>query len=125
MMVGKHVGKTSLDDLGGLDRFELLLNAIKDYAIYLLDRDGRVATWNAGAQRFKGYSADEIIGQHFSRFYTDEDSAHLIRLRSRESLKPRAGAFEKMALASGPASSSIPSLTPMAPSSVSRRSPAM
>jgi PAS domain S-box-containing protein len=70
------VGETrSLDDLGGLGRFELLVNAIKDYAIYLLDSQGHVATWNAGAQRFKGYSADEIIGQHFSLFYTDEDRA--------------------------------------------------
>ena len=46
-----------------------------DYAIYLLDRSGVVTTWNPGAQRFKGYTADEIIGQHFSRFYTDEDRA--------------------------------------------------
>jgi PAS domain S-box-containing protein len=71
----ERVGERGLDDLGGLGRFELLVNAIKDYAIYLLDRDGHVATWNAGAQRFKGYSADEIIGQHFSRFYTEEDRA--------------------------------------------------
>jgi PAS domain S-box-containing protein len=72
----KRMGeRSSLDDLGGQGRFELLINAIKDYAIYLLDREGHVATWNAGAQRFKGYSADEIIGQHFSRFYTEEDRA--------------------------------------------------
>lgn len=54
-------------------RFELMLRAIRDYAIYLLDKDGYIVSWNAGAQRFKGYTADEIIGQHFSRFYTDED----------------------------------------------------
>ncbi len=71
----KRVVERGMGELGGLSRFELLVNAIKDYAIYLLDRDGHVATWNAGAQRFKGYSADEIIGQHFSRFYTDEDRA--------------------------------------------------
>ncbi len=60
-------------EIGGNRRFELLVNAVKDYAIYLLDRDGYVASWNAGAERFKGYTADEIIGQHFSRFYTEED----------------------------------------------------
>jgi PAS domain S-box-containing protein len=64
-----------LDELSGDGRFELLVNAIRDYAIYLLDRDGRVTTWNAGAQRFKGYTADEIIGHHFSLFYTEEDRA--------------------------------------------------
>jgi PAS domain S-box-containing protein len=67
--------KRNLDQLGGDRRFELLVNAVKDYAIYLLDRDGYVASWNAGAERFKGYTGDEIIGQHFSRFYTDEDRA--------------------------------------------------
>ncbi|ONF96953.1 hybrid sensor histidine kinase/response regulator [Sphingomonas jeddahensis] len=56
-------------------RFQLLLDAVHDYAIYLLDADGFVASWNAGAQRFKGYAADEIIGEHFSRFYTPEDRA--------------------------------------------------
>ncbi len=53
--------------------FERLVQSVVDYAIYMLDLDGRVATWNAGAHRIKGYSADEIIGQHFSRFYTEED----------------------------------------------------
>ena len=56
-------------------RLVMLLNAVKDYAIYLLDAEGHVVSWNAGAERFKGYTADEIIGQHFSRFYTDEDRA--------------------------------------------------
>jgi PAS domain S-box-containing protein len=56
-------------------RFQLLVDAVKDYAIYLLDADGLVSSWNTGAQRFKGYAADEIIGQHFSRFYTEEDQA--------------------------------------------------
>jgi PAS domain S-box-containing protein len=54
-------------------RFRLLMDAITDYAIYMLDDAGRVSSWNAGAQRFKGYAADEIIGQHFSCFYTMED----------------------------------------------------
>ena len=55
------------------ERFRLLVEAVSDYAIYMLDPEGIVTTWNAGAQRFKGYTADEIIGQHFSRFYTEED----------------------------------------------------
>jgi PAS domain S-box-containing protein len=56
-------------------RFRLLVQSVVDYAIFQLDRDGIVTTWNAGAQRIKGYTADEIIGQHFSRFYTEEDRA--------------------------------------------------
>ncbi|ACL61383.1 hybrid sensor histidine kinase/response regulator [Methylobacterium nodulans] len=57
------------------DRYRLLVEAVTDYAIYMLDPQGRVTSWNRGAQRFKGYSDTEIIGQHFSRFYTDEDRA--------------------------------------------------
>jgi PAS domain S-box-containing protein len=55
------------------ERFQLLVNAVTDYAIYMLDADGYVATWNPGARRFKGYEADEIIGRHFSTFFTEED----------------------------------------------------
>ena len=57
------------------DRYRVLVEAITDYAIYMLDLDGRVTNWNAGAQRFKGYQAAEIVGEHFSRFYTDDDRA--------------------------------------------------
>jgi len=57
------------------DRYRLLVDAITDYAIYMLDRDGFVTSWNAGAQRFKGYAPSEILGEHFSRFYTDEERA--------------------------------------------------
>lgn len=53
--------------------FRLLVEAVQDYAIFLLAPDGRILTWNLGAQRIKGYTADEIIGQHFSRFYTPEE----------------------------------------------------
>ncbi len=63
----------SLSDLAQAERFQVLINAVKDYAIYLLDADGRVVTWNPGAERIKGYRADEIIGQHFSAFYSEED----------------------------------------------------
>lgn len=62
--------KTALSDA---QRFELLVTSVRDYAIFMLDPDGYVASWNTGAQRFKGYSASEIIGQHFSMFYTEED----------------------------------------------------
>jgi PAS domain S-box-containing protein len=64
-------------DAPGLDaqRFELLIDAIADYAIYMLDPEGFVVTWNAGAERIKGYKAVEIVGQHFSRFFTADDQA--------------------------------------------------
>ncbi|WP_325435184.1 PAS domain-containing sensor histidine kinase [Pseudomonas nitroreducens] len=54
-------------------RYRLLVEAVTDYAIYMLDPDGRVSSWSSGAQRLKGYAADEILGQHFSRFYTPTD----------------------------------------------------
>ncbi|HXC08066.1 MAG TPA: PAS domain-containing protein [Steroidobacteraceae bacterium] len=55
------------------DRYRLLIDSITDYAIYMLDENGYVVSWNPGARRFKGYESPEIIGQHFSRFYTDAD----------------------------------------------------
>lgn len=55
------------------ETFQLLVDAVTDYALYMLDPDGRIVTWNAGAARFKGYASDEIIGEHFSRFFTPED----------------------------------------------------
>lgn len=57
------------------ERFRLFVANVTDYALYMLSPEGFVTSWNAGAQRFKGYPADEIIGQHFSRFYTEEDKA--------------------------------------------------
>jgi PAS domain S-box-containing protein len=57
------------------ERFRLLVQNVTDYAIYMLDTEGFVSSWNAGAQRFKGYTPDEIIGEHFSRFYEPEDQA--------------------------------------------------
>jgi PAS domain S-box-containing protein len=56
-------------------RFRLLVEGVKDYAVFMLDPDGLVLTWNAGAQRIKGYAAQEIVGQHFSRFYPPEAQA--------------------------------------------------
>ena len=79
----------SLDQTPEEHRLRLLVNAVTDYAIYMLDASGRISTWNPGAQRFKGYTAEEIIGEHFSRFYTDEDRANdlpsrALRIASRE-----------------------------------------
>ena len=57
------------------ERFRLLVESVVDYAIFMLDPQGIVASWNAGAQRLKGYTEHEIVGQHFSRFYPPEDVA--------------------------------------------------
>jgi len=70
-------------------RFQLLVNAVTDYAIYMLEPSGHIVTWNAGARRFKGYEADEIIGSHFSAFFTPEDKAadlpgHILRTAAEE-----------------------------------------
>ncbi len=55
------------------EQFKLLVQGVTDYSIFMLGLDGRVASWNTGAQRIKGYQPEEIIGQHFSKFYTEED----------------------------------------------------
>ncbi len=55
-------------------QFRLLVQGVTDYAIYMLDREGRVSSWNSGAQRIKGYTAEEILGEHFSAFYTERGS---------------------------------------------------
>src|SRR3954465_15424551 len=57
------------------ERFRLLVDAVQDYAIFMIDTEGMVTSWNAGAQRIKGYSRDEIIGRHFSHFFIQEDIA--------------------------------------------------
>jgi PAS domain S-box-containing protein len=56
-----------------IERYRLLIESVQDYAIFLLDPDGKVASWNAGAKRFKGYNKEEIVGKHFSIFYPQED----------------------------------------------------
>src|SRR5262249_14180691 len=60
----------------------LLIRGVTDYALYMLDPNGIVTNWNSGAERIKGYSADEIIGQHFSRFYTDHERAQGLPARA-------------------------------------------
>ena len=78
---------------GSASIFELLVQSVTDYAIYMLDTEGRVSSWNSGAQRFKGYSANEIMGEHFSRFYTEEDRQAGVPTRALETAK-REGRFE-------------------------------
>lgn len=75
-VIGRHITaqKKSAQALRERDlHFRLLVDGVTDYAIYMLDPNGIVSSWNSGAERIKGYRQDEIIGQHFSRFYTEED----------------------------------------------------
>src|SRR5437868_998782 len=76
------------------NRFRLLVESVKDYAIFILDTEGHVATWNVGAERIKGYKADEIIGKHFSIFYPPEDVAAGKTQRELE-VATREGRFEE------------------------------
>ena len=88
-------------------RFELLVASIKDYAIFLLDTSGRVATWNAGAHLIKGYLPEEIVGKHISIFYTPEDRAAASRKRcstrpsGRGASRSKGGACGRTASGSG------------------------
>lgn len=75
-------------------QFRLLIQGVTDYAIYMLDPQGCVSSWNVGAQRIKGYRPEEIIGEHFSRFYTEEDRAAGEPQRGLQ-IAAREGRFEK------------------------------
>jgi PAS domain S-box-containing protein len=68
----KRLSEHQAELLRSEEGFKLLVESIRDYAIFMLDQEGHVLTWNAGAERFKGYRADEIIGQHFSIFYPEK-----------------------------------------------------
>jgi PAS domain S-box-containing protein len=68
-------------------RFRILVQGVTDYAIFMLDPEGRITNWNAGAQRIKGYSPDEIVGEHFSRFYTPEDRKEGVPKRALETAR--------------------------------------
>ncbi len=74
-------------------RFRILVEGVTDYAIFLLDPAGIVTNWNLGAQRIKGYSRDEIVGQHFSRFYTEQDRESMLPQRALEAAA-RSGKYE-------------------------------
>jgi PAS domain S-box-containing protein len=67
--------RSALEQIGDAKRLQLLVEAVTDYALYLLDLDGTIVSWNTGAERIKGYSADEIIGKNFSMFFAPEDLA--------------------------------------------------
>ncbi len=97
-----------LEQIDDAKRLQLLVEAVTDYALYLLDLDGTIVSWNTGARRIKGYTADEIIGKNFSMFFTDEDRAAASlrapcrrrRLSAASRMKP--GACARTAPASGP-----------------------
>ncbi|MBT2339896.1 MULTISPECIES: hybrid sensor histidine kinase/response regulator [Pseudomonas] len=74
-------------------RFRLLIDAVVDYAIYMTDPSGIITSWNSGARRFKGYEEAEILGEHFSRFYTDQDRAAGLPQRALDTAM-REGRFE-------------------------------
>jgi PAS domain S-box-containing protein len=76
------------------EQFRILVQGVTDYAIFMLDERGNVSSWNAGAQRIKGYAPDEIIGEHFSRFYTEEDREAGVPQQSLDTAI-RDGRFEK------------------------------
>jgi len=81
--------------LGGSDdaKYRLLVESVIDYAIFMLDAEGRVVSWNPGARRFKGYEAEEVLGQHFSLFYTQEARAQDLPRRALETAA-REGYYE-------------------------------
>lgn len=89
-----------MDDRNGSsaedERYRILIEAITDYAIYMLDADGRITSWNPGAERLKGYTEQEIVGRHFSTFYTEDDRAeglpaHALRVAEQEGRFEREG----------------------------------
>ncbi len=78
-------------------RYGVLIDGVTDYAIYMIDPNGIVTNWNRGAERIKGYSAEEIVGRNFSCFYTEEDRAANLPQRALE-IAARDGRFEAEAL---------------------------
>jgi PAS domain S-box-containing protein len=87
------VAGTGSPSFDNLRRYQLLIESVVDYAIFMLDADGKVTSWNPGAERFKGYRESEIIGQHFSRFYTENDRAAGLPARAL-AIADREGRFE-------------------------------
>jgi PAS domain S-box-containing protein len=83
----------SITDLGDTQRLQLLIDSIVDYAIYLIDLEGRISTWNSGAERLKGYKANEIVGQPFSLFFTREDQERELPRRALQ-VAAETGRFE-------------------------------
>ena len=94
MEASKTTAEARLDTSGPNDLFRLLVQSVKDYAICLLDREGHVASWNAGAERIKGYTEQEILGKHFSVFYP-EPAASSGRPEQALEIAERDGRFEE------------------------------
>ena len=96
----------------GAEEFKVLVDGVRDYAIFMLDGHGRVTTWNSGAERLRGTRREEIVGKDFSVFYTEEDrqAGHPKRLLdaacATDDMKKRTGESAKMVPGSGRASSS-------------------
>jgi len=90
MQLPSGIGQQAQDDA----RYRLLIDAIQDYAIYMLDAGGHVSSWNPGAQRFKGYEAQDVLGKHYSLFYTEEARAAGAPVRNLERAS-REGRFEE------------------------------
>jgi PAS domain S-box-containing protein len=91
--VGQQGGLVVATTAAEVDRLRLFISSVTDYAIYMLSPEGKVVSWNAGAERFKGYKAEEIIGQHFSRFYSPEDQADGLPARALRTAR-ESGKFE-------------------------------
>ena len=96
----------------------MLVQSVTDYAIYMLSPEGIITNWNSGAERIKGYTPEEIIGQHFSHVLQPEEDRRpasrkwaWTRPRGKAGSKRKAGAFARTARDSGPTSSSTPSTT--------------
>jgi PAS domain-containing protein len=108
-------------------RPQLLIDSVVDYAIYMIDLDGRVASWNPGAARLKGYSAEEIVGQPFAKFFTPEDQARefpqqaLAAAARTGGSSPKAGGCAPMVAGSGRWRLSMPCAITTASSLASRR----
>jgi osomolarity two-component system sensor histidine kinase TcsA len=92
------------------EAFRTFVQAVKDYAIFVLDTQGHIATWNKGAELLKGYTREEVIGQHFFIFYGADDLAirkpelELILACARAALRTRVGVTRRTVAASGPMS---------------------
>jgi PAS domain S-box-containing protein len=92
-VTGAKVGKIEKASGVGDEPFRLLVQSIVDYAVFMLDTGGTVTSWNPGAERIKGYTAGEIVGRHFSVFYTDSDRAAGVPKRALETAR-REGRYE-------------------------------
>src|SRR5882757_8834981 len=80
-------GKSAQGLIESERKFRLLVEGVVDYAIYMLDPDGTIASWNAGARRIKGYQAREVVGRHFGMFYLPEDREAGLPQRSLETAR--------------------------------------